>query len=60
MKFNTFIKGYDRHSKFIATQGPMENTIDDFWTMVWEQNVTGIVMLTQTREKENVRNDFGV
>jgi len=30
---------------FIATQGPLDNTIGDFWQMVWQYDVTNIIML---------------
>ena len=39
--------------EIIATQGPMTNTISDFWEMVWEQNCSTIIMLTQ--EVENYK-----
>lgn len=32
--------------KYIATQGPVQNTIEDFWQMVIENKVAIIVMLT--------------
>ncbi|CAG2065802.1 unnamed protein product, partial [Timema podura] len=33
---------------YIVTQGPTENTVTDFWRMVWQENASCIVMLTKT------------
>ncbi|KAE8290041.1 Tyrosine-protein phosphatase non-receptor type 21 [Larimichthys crocea] len=38
---------------YIATQGPLTNTCQDFWQMVWEQGVSIIAMVTA--EEENGR-----
>ncbi|XP_065178192.1 receptor-type tyrosine-protein phosphatase delta-like isoform X1 [Sycon ciliatum] len=46
-----FLTGYMAKRAYIATQGPMENTISDFWRMVWENNVHSIVMLTKEKEE---------
>ena len=35
---------------FVATQGPKQETIDDFWTMVWELKSKVIVMLCDIYE----------
>lgn len=40
----------DVERRYIATQGPTPDTIGDFWTMVWEQRVSVIVMLTDLVE----------
>ncbi|XP_061618480.1 tyrosine-protein phosphatase non-receptor type 12-like isoform X3 [Phyllopteryx taeniolatus] len=39
-----FIKGMDGPEAYIATQGPLPNSVVDFWRMNWEYNVAVIVM----------------
>ncbi|XP_029350779.1 tyrosine-protein phosphatase non-receptor type 12 isoform X3 [Echeneis naucrates] len=39
-----FIKGMDGPEAYIATQGPLPNTVIDFWRMNWEYNIAVIVM----------------
>ncbi|KAK3097674.1 hypothetical protein FSP39_012005 [Pinctada imbricata] len=46
-----YIPGYTSEREYIATQGPLECTKDDFWRMIWEQEVSVIVMLTQLVER---------
>ncbi|WAR09329.1 PTPRB-like protein, partial [Mya arenaria] len=48
-------RGFHYQREYIATQGPLPGTIDDFWRMVWEQNVMMIVMLTQCKEGNKVK-----
>ncbi|XP_041474903.1 tyrosine-protein phosphatase Lar-like isoform X2 [Lytechinus variegatus] len=44
------IDGYRQRNAYIATQGPLAETTEDFWRMLWEQNSTIIVMLSKLRE----------
>uniref|UniRef100_F6RGE8 protein-tyrosine-phosphatase n=1 Tax=Monodelphis domestica TaxID=13616 RepID=F6RGE8_MONDO len=48
----SFIDGYRQKDYFIATQGPLPHTVEDFWRMVWEWKCHTIVMLTEVQERE--------
>ncbi|THH12170.1 hypothetical protein EW145_g171 [Phellinidium pouzarii] len=41
--------------QYIATQGPLPSTFSDFWTVVWEQNVRVILMLTRECEGGSIK-----
>ncbi|XP_077980927.1 receptor-type tyrosine-protein phosphatase alpha-like [Glandiceps talaboti] len=45
-----YVDGYKSPNKFIASQGPKDETVDDFWRMVWEQESATIVMVTKLFE----------
>lgn len=45
-----YVMGYKERKKFICAQGPMDNTVNDFWRMVWEQHLEMILMLTNLEE----------
>ncbi|XP_073670509.1 protein tyrosine phosphatase receptor type Db isoform X2 [Paramisgurnus dabryanus] len=46
----SFIDGYRQQGAYIATQGPLAETVEDYWRMLWEHNSTIVVMLTKLRE----------
>nr|XP_034310069.1 uncharacterized protein LOC105317761 isoform X3 [Crassostrea gigas] len=50
-----YISGLEEERAYIASQGPKQNTLDDFWTMIWQENVTQIVMLTNLKEGVQVK-----
>ncbi|XP_077379773.1 receptor-type tyrosine-protein phosphatase F isoform X9 [Festucalex cinctus] len=52
-----YIDGYRKQNAYIATQGPLPETLSDFWRMVWEQRSSTIVMMTRLEEKSRVKCD---
>ncbi|XP_056002949.1 receptor-type tyrosine-protein phosphatase epsilon-like [Ostrea edulis] len=45
-----YINGTDEENEYIASQGPKQTTLVDFWAMIWQDNVSQIVMLTNLKE----------
>ncbi|CAL9682662.1 unnamed protein product [Knipowitschia caucasica] len=53
----SYMPGNNYRREYIATQGPLPGTKDDFWRMVWEHGVCNVVMVTQCVEKGRVKCD---
>ena len=47
-------QGYRQRGTYIATQVPMENTVNDFWKMIWEYKSKTIVVLCKMAEDGEV------
>ncbi|XP_078025220.1 protein tyrosine phosphatase receptor type Fa isoform X5 [Epinephelus lanceolatus] len=52
-----YIDGYRKQNAYIATQGPLLETLSDFWRMVWEQRTSTIIMMTRLEERSRVKCD---
>ncbi|XP_077440031.1 protein tyrosine phosphatase receptor type Fa isoform X2 [Vanacampus margaritifer] len=52
-----YVDGYRKQNAYIATQGPLPDTLGDFWRLVWEQRTSTIVMMTRLEEKSRVKCD---
>uniref|UniRef100_A0A8C5R9V6 protein-tyrosine-phosphatase n=1 Tax=Leptobrachium leishanense TaxID=445787 RepID=A0A8C5R9V6_9ANUR len=50
-----YVDGYHRPRHYIATQGPMQETVKDFWRMVWQENSISVVMVTNLVEVGRVK-----
>ncbi|CAI2341886.1 unnamed protein product [Caenorhabditis sp. 36 PRJEB53466] len=46
-----FVPGFSSRREFIAAQGPLKDTCNDFWQMTWEQQCPAIIALTKCMEK---------
>ena len=47
-------QGYKQKDAYIVTQGPMKNTVEDFWKMMWEYQCGCIMMLCDLIEDGQV------
>ena len=47
-------QGYRQEKVFMAAENPMDTTMIEFWTMVWEKKCHAIVMLSLLEENEVV------
>ncbi|XP_029993262.1 receptor-type tyrosine-protein phosphatase beta isoform X5 [Sphaeramia orbicularis] len=50
-----YMPGYNSRKEFIAAQGPLPTTVNEFWRMIWEKNVRTLVMLTRCNEQGRVK-----
>ncbi|XP_035273586.1 receptor-type tyrosine-protein phosphatase eta-like isoform X4 [Anguilla anguilla] len=50
-----YMPGYNSRKEFIAAQGPLPSTLNEFWRMIWEKNVHTVVMLTRCNEQGRVK-----
>ncbi|XP_068590186.1 receptor-type tyrosine-protein phosphatase beta [Cebidichthys violaceus] len=53
----SYVPGNNYRREYMASQGPLPGTKDDFWRMVWEHGVYNVVMVTQCVEKGRVKCD---
>ncbi|XP_046338646.2 receptor-type tyrosine-protein phosphatase H-like isoform X3 [Haliotis rufescens] len=51
----SYMPGYNCENEYIASQGPLPGTVDDFWRMIWEKKVSIIVMVTPVKENGKVK-----
>jgi protein tyrosine phosphatase len=51
-----YVSGYNNQEKaYIFTQGPLQTTVNDFWRMIWQENISIIVMTTNIRESGTIK-----
>lgn len=46
----SYVDGFEKENEFIATQGPLRETCDQFWMLVWEQKSEKIIMVANILE----------
>ncbi|KAL4229662.1 hypothetical protein ACF0H5_010050 [Mactra antiquata] len=50
-----YISGYNKPHMYIASQGPTEELVNDFWRMIWQKRIRKIVNLTRLVEHNKVK-----
>ncbi|KAL5615269.1 uncharacterized protein BROUX77_001106 [Berkeleyomyces rouxiae] len=47
----SYVKSSRSNKRYIASQGPLPGTCDDFWSVIWDQDIRLIVNLTAESER---------
>ena len=50
-----FVDGYRQKNAYISTQGPLDETVAEFWQMIWQQFVLVIAMTTKVIEQRKIK-----
>lgn len=50
-----YVDGYRQKNAYISTQGPLDETCEDFWRMVWQEQVLVIAMTTKVIEQRKIK-----
>ncbi|XP_076341555.1 receptor-type tyrosine-protein phosphatase T-like isoform X2 [Tachypleus tridentatus] len=50
-----YTDGYNAPKAYICTQGPLENTVSDFWRLVWQSKICKIIMTCNTIEESKTK-----
>ena len=51
----SYVDSYMKPQAYIATQAPMQAHLDDFWHMIWQEDVRTIIMLVNIIEGDKVK-----
>nr|XP_054764964.1 LOW QUALITY PROTEIN: uncharacterized protein LOC129271718 [Lytechinus pictus] len=51
----SYIPSFENDKAYIASQGPNNASMDDFWRMVWQEKVTTIAMVTKLKEGDKIK-----
>ncbi|RMZ94997.1 tyrosine- phosphatase non-receptor type 9 [Brachionus plicatilis] len=50
-----YVDGYKQKNAYISTQGPLDETVEDFWRMIWQEFVLVIAMTTKVYEQRKLK-----
>jgi protein tyrosine phosphatase len=52
---NIPLPGENKTLRYIATQGPLPHTVEDFWLLVWQEEIRTVAMVTPETERGRVK-----